>query len=64
MIQQRMQELRLEYARGQAQMKVLERQERELSETLLRISGAIQVLEELLADEKAGANGKTPQEAA
>jgi len=63
MIQQRLQELRLEYARGQAQMKVLERQERELSETLLRISGAIQVLEELLAREKAGANGKSLEEA-
>jgi len=46
-IQNRLQQLRAEYARGQAQMSALKRQEQELHETLLRISGAILVLEEL-----------------
>ena len=50
-IQNRLQELRGEYARGQAQMSALNRQQNELHETLLRISGAIQVLEELNREE-------------
>ena len=38
--------LKEEFASGQKQLADLQNQERALSETLLRISGAIQVLEE------------------
>jgi predicted nuclease with TOPRIM domain len=43
----RIKELRDNYQAGQAQLHKLEAQQRELQQTLLRISGAIQVLEEL-----------------
>lgn len=46
-VQKRLQELRGEYARGQAQMSALKHQQQELHETLLRITGAILILEEL-----------------
>lgn len=52
--EQRLMALRQEYEAGQAQMGALEQPTRELHETMLRISGAIAVLEDLLADEKAG----------
>lgn len=52
--EQRLVELRQEYETGQAQMRALEQRTRDLRETMLRISGAIAALEELLADEKAG----------
>ncbi len=44
----RLARLRDEFARGQRQLEDLERQRQETRDTLLRISGAIQVLEELL----------------
>ena len=46
----RLDQLRQEYERGQAQLRELLAQEAVLRETLLRISGAAQVLEEMLAD--------------
>jgi hypothetical protein len=46
-LQTRLAELRREYAAGDARLRDLTRQEAALHETLLRISGAIQVLEEL-----------------
>jgi prefoldin subunit 5 len=43
-------QLKKELERGQQQMALLEQRRQELRDTLLRISGAIQVLEELQAD--------------
>lgn len=45
----RLAELKREYELGDGQLRELTRQEAALRETLLRISGAIQVLEELLS---------------
>ncbi len=47
----RLAELKAEYESGQKMLADLERRQLELQQTLLRISGAIQVLEELLAQE-------------
>lgn len=53
-LQARLDELKTEFATGQVRLQELERQQLLLRETLLRISGAIQILEELL-----GANPNT-----
>jgi len=59
-LQQRLQELRQEFQTGQIRLRDLEQQEAMLRDTLLRISGAIQVLEEELAKADASApNGQT-----
>ena len=50
-LENRLQELREEYAAGQKVMAELQNKQADLHQTLLRISGAIQVLEELLAEE-------------
>lgn len=44
----RLAELKEEYQKGQKKLLVLNQETTELSNTILRISGAIQVLEELL----------------
>lgn len=44
----RLQELRGEFARGEAQLAEMDQRRAALRDTLLRISGAIQVLDELL----------------
>jgi septal ring factor EnvC (AmiA/AmiB activator) len=49
--QSRMRELQREYDRGEQQLRELVLQEAALRETLLRISGALQVLRELIAAE-------------
>ena len=49
-IQARLKVLRGELETGQMELEKVERQRTQLRETLLRISGAIQVLEELLGD--------------
>ena len=49
-IQSRIEALRKEMEVGQARMQELERQVGQLRDTMLRISGAIQVLEELQAE--------------
>ena len=47
--EKRLQELKQEFETGQARLQELARQEQVLRETLFRISGAIQVIEEELA---------------
>jgi uncharacterized coiled-coil protein SlyX len=58
-LQQRLQALKTEYATGQKMLADLEAQQANLRDTLLRIHGAIQVLEEVLAEEQPdpGENG-------
>lgn len=48
-LQVRLSVLKQEFETGQTQLRELERQQTYLRETLLRISGAIQILEEVLA---------------
>ena len=48
-MEERLQRLRQELERGQQEMARLDLRRQELRDTLLRISGAIQVIEELLA---------------
>ncbi|WP_328475129.1 hypothetical protein OHA21_17615 [Actinoplanes sp. NBC_00393] len=59
-LQARLAELRREYATGEARLRDLTRQEVVLRETLLRISGAIQVLEELGAADVAAPVSPAP----
>lgn len=54
MIERRLQELRKEFKTGEAQLEELDRRRAQLRDTLLRISGAIQALEELLSVEQEG----------
>lgn len=49
-LQQRLETLKFEFDTGQTKLREMERQQSMLRETLLRISGAIQVLEEALAE--------------
>ncbi len=48
-MEKRLEQLRLEYEKGQRQLELLDRRRQEVRDTLLRISGAIQVLGELAA---------------
>lgn len=48
-LEHRLAELRQEFAKGQTMLGELEQKKADLQQSLLRISGAIQVLEELLA---------------
>jgi hypothetical protein len=48
---ERLEELRRELAKGQQEMARLDRERQKLHDTMLRISGAIQVIEELLAQQ-------------
>ena len=52
-MKQRLAQLREEYEKGRQHLALLDEKRAEARETLLRISGAIQVLEELLAEERA-----------
>ena len=49
-MKQRLTQLRQEYANGEKMLADLQVKQRDLEQTLLRISGAIQVLEEMLAN--------------
>jgi hypothetical protein len=59
MLEQKLRQLETEFDRGQEQMALLDQKRADLRDTLLRISGAIQVLKELGAE-----NGAGPQDAA
>jgi prefoldin subunit 5 len=52
-MEKRLEELRGELAKGQRHLEALDNQRREVRDTILRISGAIRVLEELLAGQEA-----------
>ena len=53
-LQKRLEELKKEFEKGQAKLHEMEMQQSLLRETLLRISGAMQVLEELLTEAQPG----------
>jgi hypothetical protein len=57
-MEKRLEELRLELAKGQRQLEMLDYQRREVRDTVLRISGAIRVLEELLAQQEQGSSDR------
>jgi hypothetical protein len=59
-MEQRLSELRAEHQKGQQMLAETEAKAADLRQTLLRITGAIQVLEELLADGAAAQNGAAP----
>jgi hypothetical protein len=48
----RLNQLKEEFRKGQEQMAILDRKRAEVRDLLLRISGAIQVLEELIAEQR------------
>jgi predicted nuclease with TOPRIM domain len=60
-LEERLQQLRNEFEIGQNKMTELERQQANLQRTLLRISGAIQVLEELLKQDLTPFNIETAE---
>ncbi|NEP50615.1 MAG: hypothetical protein F6K65_18125 [Moorea sp. SIO3C2] len=63
-LEQRLQSLKSEYEAGQKMLAELEVKQANLRETLLRISGAIQVLEETLGEgTDIGENNTQPSEA-
>lgn len=55
-MEQRLQQLRSEYETGQKMLADLEAKQLNLRETLLRIHGAIQVLEEVLEEDSMESN--------
>ena len=60
-LEQRLEELKSEYESGQKMLEDLETRQAELRTTLLRISGAIQVLQEVMDEEaRASHDGSEP----
>jgi hypothetical protein len=57
---ERLEGLRAEFEKGQQHLARLDQQRNEVRDTLLRISGAIQVLEELLATDAPGRHENMP----
>lgn len=62
--EQRLSELRAEHQKGQQMLAEAEAKAADLRQTLLRITGAIQVLEELLGPGAVPQNGAAPAPAA
>jgi predicted nuclease with TOPRIM domain len=60
-LEQRLQSLKAEYEAGQKMLSDLEAQQASVRQTLLRISGAIQVLEEELAKASSLENAPLPE---
>ena len=58
-LQERLEQLKKEFETGQARLRELENEQAYIRETLLRISGAIQVLEEALGKETPDAAAST-----
>lgn len=56
-MQQTLARLKAELAKGHEQMLTLDQRRQELRDTMLRISGAVQVLEELLKEAEANEPG-------
>ena len=63
-MEQRLDELKREYEAGQKMLADLEQKKMKLEQTMLRISGAIQVLEEMLAADSPGAPVQAPADEA
>jgi prefoldin subunit 5 len=61
-LEQRLKALRQELETGQKMLADLDARRLELQQTILRIGGAVQVLEELLAAEPSAANGVASSE--
>jgi predicted nucleic acid-binding Zn-ribbon protein len=58
-IEARLTQLQAEYQKGQEHLAALEHEVTKVRDAMLRISGAIQVLEELLAKDEAAQEGPT-----
>lgn len=57
-VKERLTQLKSEFEKGQRRLQELENETTNLKQTLLRISGAIQVLEELQSEEAVSQNGE------
>ena len=62
-LEKRLEELKKEYETGQARLRELETETAYTRETMLRITGAIQVLQEMLKEEKPRADEAEPLKA-
>lgn len=64
-LRRRLEELKKEYETGQARLRELEAETNHVGETMLRISGAIQVIQEMLgqSDQQAKSEGVSEAEA-
>jgi predicted nuclease with TOPRIM domain len=63
-LEKRLAELKKEFETGQARLRELETEQAYIRETMLRISGAIQVLEEALGQETEAGEAATAEEPA
>lgn len=61
-LEQRVRELKAEFEAGQKMLADLEAKQANIRNTMMRISGAIQVLEEELAKERGSSNGSNQVE--